>query len=124
MEDDGGVLGRLPRSRPGTRSEKRATAKPKRTAAKATPKAAAAKATPKAAAAKPKRAPATPPPPRSQPMPERPPRRRPQHSVPPARERSGDPLTEVLRTGAKVAEGGVKLAGGLTRELLRRIPRP
>jgi hypothetical protein len=114
MNDDGGVLGRLPRSRPGTRSEKRADAGgPAKAKAKTTP----ATAKPKPKAAKPK-------PPRSQPMPERPRPRRPAHSVPPPPERAGDPLTEVLRTGAKVAEGGVKLAGGITRGLLRRIPRP
>jgi hypothetical protein len=119
MNDDGGVLGRLPRSRPGTRSEKRADvagpAKPKPRPAAAKP-AAAAKPKP-AAAAKPK-------PTRPQPRPERPRPRRPAHSPPPAQQRAGDPLTEVLRTGARVAEGGVKLAGGITRGLLRRIPRP
>jgi len=123
MNDDGGVLGRLPRSRPGTRSEKRATeerkaspaatpkAKPPRPKAAAPAKPAKAKA-PRAGAAPRARKPATPPP-----------RARPEHAAPPP-ERRGDPLSEALRAGAKVAEGGVKLAGGLTRELLRRIPRP
>ena len=123
MNDDGGVLGRLPRSRPGTRSEKRADvagpAKPKPRPAAAKPKPAAAAKPKPAAAAKPK-----PKPTRPQPTPERPRPRRPAHSAPPAQQRAGDPLTEVLRTGAKVAEGGVKLAGGITRGLLRRIPRP
>ena len=126
MNDDGGVLGRLPRSRPGTRSEKRTGAGgPAKRPAKAGPRPA--KKTTKAASAAP-RAPkvprtpkaATPPP---KPLPRERPQGRPAHSAPPP-ERGGDPVTDALRAGAKVAEGGAKLAGGLARELLRRLPRP
>jgi hypothetical protein len=31
---------------------------------------------------------------------------------------------EAVRTAAKVAGGGLKLANGLTREVLRRLPKP
>ena len=46
------------------------------------------------------------------------------HSAPPERERAGDPIVGAVRAGVNVVEGGVKLAGGLTRDLLRRLPRP
>jgi hypothetical protein len=35
-----------------------------------------------------------------------------------------NPLGDVVRTGAKVAEAGVKAGVGLTRGVLRRLPRP
>ena len=135
MNDDGGVLGRLPRSRPGTRSEKRTGAGgPAKRTPKAGPRPAkkTAKATSAAkapTAAKPPKAPkapkaATPPrAPAPKPLPRERPQGRPAHSAPPP-ERGGDPVTDALRAGAKVAEGGAKLAGGLARELLRRLPRP
>jgi hypothetical protein len=88
MTDDGGVLGNLPNSRPGKRSEKRerpaARAKRKRTAAVKKP---------------------GPPP-----------------SVPPSP--AEDPVGAVVRTGLGIAETGVKVAGAVTRELFRRLPRP
>jgi hypothetical protein len=131
MNDDEGVLGRLPRSRPGTRSEKRAgSAGPKEGApAKSRPAAGAARAAKgseqratkasrpaKGATARPAarktrgaaQAPKTPPP----------------HSAPPERGQAGDPIAGAVRAGVRAAEGGVKLAGGLTRGLLRRLPRP
>jgi len=81
-EDDGGVLGRLPRSRPGTRSDKRVagTAKP------------------------------APPPPR--------PRRAPSAPSRP------DPLGDAVRVATKAAGAGVRVAGTVAGELLRKLPRP
>jgi hypothetical protein len=90
--DQPGVLGNLPRSRPGQRSEKRAA-----------PRAAVA-----ATAAKPAsrtRKPASAAPRREQPVPE------------PAAT-SPDPLTAAFHLAGKVAEVGLKTAGGI----LRRLP--
>jgi hypothetical protein len=129
MADDGGVLGNLPNSRPGKRSAKRdaGAARPAKSAARA-----AAKAEEEGApAAKPRPAPA--------------PGKRTtavkgggsgdrvvvdpairgvvRHDpVPPsARE---DPVGAVVRTAAGVAGAGIKVAGAVTHELLRRLPRP
>jgi hypothetical protein len=94
--DDPGVLGNLPRSRPGRRSDKRggttvkATAKKSSTTVKSTARA-------KPAARKP-------PKPAPRPVAEEP--------------RSTDPLTGAVRLAGKVAEAGLKTAGGL----LRRLP--
>ena len=71
MIDDGGVLGNLPNSRPGRRSEKR-----------------------------PARA-------------ENPP--------PPAQT---DPVGEAIRTATGIAAAGARVANGVARELVRRLPRP
>ncbi|HEX6458764.1 MAG TPA: hypothetical protein VF032_07595 [Thermoleophilaceae bacterium] len=118
-EENDGILGNLPRSRPGVRSDKRAGARrtggagaaagsPPAPAAKPStkPKAKAA-ATPKAAA-KPKPQPkppsATPPPP------------------PPSR--SSDPIGTALRAGETVALTGIKVAGKVAGGVLRRLPRP
>lgn len=82
MTDDGGVLGNLPNSRPGRRSEKR-PAKP--------------------------RAP-------SQPS--------------PATAKSGDheaqtdPVGDAIRTAGGIAAAGARVANGVARELVRRLPRP
>src|SRR5215217_7657204 len=79
MEDDGGdVLGNLPRTRPGRRSEKRTSSQ----------------------------APAA---------------RREDPAVAPGRVEP-DPVGDVIRTTAGVAQAGVKVANGITRELLRRLP--
>ena len=80
MEDGGDVLGNLPRTRPGRRSEKRAT--------------------PEAAAARRQDRPAGP-----------------QRGEP-------DRVGDAIRAAAGVAQAGVKVANGITREMLRRIPRP
>ena len=77
--DDRGLLGNLPRSRPGTRSEKRAGA----SSAEESP------ASPK-----------------------------------PAEPAAGDPVGGALRTAARTAEAGLRTAGDVTREILRRLPRP
>ena len=88
MTDDGGVLGNLPRSRPGQRSHKRA----------ATPR----------EAAKP-----------SRPAPKR--------AKPPVAQEAkagGSAVGDVVRAVTSLAAGGVRLAGGTAREVLRRLPRP
>jgi hypothetical protein len=98
MTDDGGVLENLPRSRPGRRSEKRASpgagAATKRSRAR-----------PKGSASRTGR---------------RAEDRQPQ----PAARQSPDPVGDAIRGAAKVAETGVRVAGTVARELLRRVPRP
>src|SRR5918998_1700970 len=101
MADDGGVLGNLPRSRPGQRSEKRTG----RTAAVAANAAASRKAAPPKRTAPPKK---TAPPPSAQ---------RPASQA-------GDPVGDALRAVTGVAATGARVAGGVARELLRRLPRP
>ena len=107
MTDDGGVLGNLPRSRPGHRSEKRtqgtaaragAAPRAEKTAAKASAPAA------EANAGAPKR-------PRSAPPPQ-------------PEARPGDPVGDAIRTVTGVASTGARVAGGMAREVLRRLPRP
>jgi hypothetical protein len=103
MTDDQGVLGNLPRSRPGQRSEKRGS-----------------RAKPDAAGT----AKATAPPrgtrPRSSARPT-PAAREPQR--PPAGG-DGDPVRGAIRGVAGLAFTGAKVATGVTREVLRRLPRP
>jgi len=82
MPDDGGVLGNLPHSRPGRRSEKR-PAEPR-------------------VAAKPR---------------------------PAASERSdqpeqSDPVGDAIRTATGLAAAGARVANGVAREVVRRLPRP
>jgi hypothetical protein len=131
MADDEGVLGKLPNSRPGTRSEKRASAdRPGKTASRAAAKAEAggkpaAKAAPgskprarakPAATAKPGRAAAG--------AGARTAAERRQPADPPRPEPSGDAVTSVVRGAATVAATGVRVAGAVTQEILRRLPRP
>ena len=105
MADEEGVLGNLPSSRPGRRSAKRDTASTR--PAKAADKAAAkAEATDKPAA---RTKAATPRPPSTEPT---------------APEPSGDLVGATIRTAAGVAATGVKVAGAVAQELLRRLPRP
>ena len=80
--EEPGLLGNLPRSRPGRRSEKRAGAT--------------------------SRAPAKQPPPSAQSAPER----------------ADDPVGDVLRVAAKGVGSGLRVANGVTRQVLRRLPRP
>jgi hypothetical protein len=98
MTDDGGVLENLPRSRPGRRSEKRASAgagaATKRSQAR--PKGSASRTGGRAEDRKPQ----------------------------PAAARSADPVGDAIRGAAKAAETGVRVAGTVARELLRRVPRP
>ena len=102
MSDDPGLLGNLPRSRPGTRSDKRARAPPptgcrgRRSQARARAKAKP-RPTPKVSNPKPRPAP------ESQP---------------------GDPMSEALKAAARIAGAGARTANDVTREILRRLPRP
>ena len=108
MTDDGGVLGNLPNSRPGKRSEKRerpaARAKRKRTAAVKKPGSGDGVVVDRDMRGEVRHDPVPP-----SPVP------------PPATE---DPVGAVVRTGLGIAETGVKVAGAVTRELFRRLPRP
>ncbi|HEX8855674.1 MAG TPA: hypothetical protein VF752_08730 [Thermoleophilaceae bacterium] len=114
-DGDKGVMGNLPRSRPGVRSEKRAssraakgtTAKPKaapkpRTTARTKP-AASANAKPGVRSSAASRAAAPPPPP-----------------PPEAGRRGPDPVTAAVQ----VAETGIKVASKVAGGILRRLPRP
>jgi hypothetical protein len=138
MTDEESVLGNLPRSRPGKRSEKRdrsAAAKPAEdpggpgTArpANAADRAAARAEQTGAAAAKP--------PPGAQPASGARPRpaadgRRAAGAAagekpPNAGERSdGDPVGDAIRATARLAGTGARVAGTVAQEVLRRIPRP
>jgi hypothetical protein len=82
MTDDEGVLGNLPNSRPGRRSEKRPPSP--RAAAKPTPPT----------------------------------------GEPAAREPQTDPVGEAIRTATGIAAAGARVANGVARELVRRLPRP
>jgi hypothetical protein len=144
MSDDGGVLGNLPNSRPGKRSAKRerpaksadaAAAKAERSdapAAKAAPKKrksakpgarAAGAASPKAGARrKPTAAPKSGAP-GDRVVVDRDMRGEVRHGpVPPPP--TEDPVGAVVRTGLGLAGTGVRVAGAVGRELLRRLPRP
>ena len=79
MEDGGDVLGNLPRTRPGRRSEKREVQGRQAPSRRREPK---------------------PPEPES------------------------DPVGGAIRAAAGVAGTGLRVANGITREVLRRLPRP
>jgi hypothetical protein len=114
MADDGGVLGNLPNSRPGKRSEKRTSAKPgARAAGKAGPKAAQRKRT---TAVKKQGS-------GDRVVVDRDMRGKVRQDTfpPPATE---DPVGAVVRTAAGAAATGVRVAGALSRELFKRLPRP
>jgi hypothetical protein len=105
MADDGGVLGNLPRSRPGQRSDKRTEKTAARAAAKAERTG--------ARAAEPTAAAETSAPPKSK------------TSLPPRPASGGrDPVGDAIRTVTGVAATGARVAGGVAREVLRRLPRP
>jgi len=97
MTDDRGVLGNLPNSRPGRRSEKRAT---------------------KVDGAAKQRAPRAKPRPRPRPTAEKPPVRE------DATGSGGNPVGDLVRTASSLAGGGVRAARGVAGEVLRRLPRP
>ena len=102
MTDDGGVLGNLPNSRPGKRSEKRTSAKPaqrRRTAAVKKPGSGDGVVVEPVMRAEVRHDP-VPPSPRE------------------------DPVGAVVRTGLGIAETGVRVAGAVSRELFKRLPRP
>jgi len=117
------VLENLPRSRPGRRSEKRssksaaaAASRAERTgrkAAKAPPGTSSrSQARPKPAAG-PRRAAGT--------VTGEPTRTRQRE---PVADRGGDPVGEAIRAATSVAATGARVANGVARELLRRLPRP
>ena len=147
MTDDGGVLGNLPNSRPGKRSAKRdaGAGRPAKSAARAAAKAetegkaaakpakksrtsakpgarAAGAASPKAGA-RPKRTTAVKDPGSSdRVVVDRDMRGKVRHDpVPPSP--SEDPVGAVVRTATDVAVTGVRVAGALSRELFKRLPR-
>jgi hypothetical protein len=82
--EDGGVLGNLPHTRPGRRSEKRdaKAAKPRAQRAGSSP------------------------------------------AAPSSESGTGAPLGDLMHGAEKVAGAGLRVAGGLAREVLRRLPRP
>jgi hypothetical protein len=146
MTDDGGVLGNLPNSRPGQRSEKRdsGAGRPASAAARAAAKAektdapAAKPARKSRTSAKPGRKAAGVAGPGSAKGrttavkggdagdafdldPAMRAKGRNDPVPPPASE---DPVGAVVRTGASIASAGVKVAAAVTRELFRRLPRP
>jgi hypothetical protein len=111
MDDEGGVLGNLPRSRPGTRSQKRdaaSAAQPSARTAQATARAAETSERRSAKASRPTR--------QASKRPEQPPPR-------PA-EGGPDPVGDAVRLAAGIAGTGLRVANGLTREVIRRLPRP
>ncbi len=126
MAEEDGVLGNLPRSRPGRRSEKRGAGRPAGAAEAAAEKAeqedaptaetasgsgrtgrARAKAAPRRSGAQPRQ---------ERRQPEDPPREAPSSG--------GDPITGAMRAAGKVAGTGVQVAGAVAKEVLRRLPRP
>jgi hypothetical protein len=112
MADEEGVLGNLPRSRPGTRSAKRAD-KPADSgrAGRAAPRTAKSRAgRPKPVAGARRAAGAA---------------AGEKHSPPrPQAASSSGPVGGVLRTVTSLAGGGARLAHGAARGILRRLPRP
>ena len=118
MDDEGGVLGNLPRSRPGTRSQKRDSARAAESSGRAAQTAArAAEASERrsAKAARPTRK-ASKRPQEGQ--------RRPQQAPPRPAEGGPDPVGDAVRLAAGIAGTGLRVANGVTREVLRRLPRP
>jgi hypothetical protein len=104
--DEGGVLGGLPRSRPGTRSDKR-----ERPAA-ASDRAAEQAERRDSAAAREGGAGETP-------------RDKRETTAEPAPERAGSgPLAGALGAATQVAATGLRVATAVPREVLRRLPRP
>jgi hypothetical protein len=114
---DGGVLGKLPHSRPGRRSEKRAAGRPAEAAGAAAEKAEAVD----SAAAKP-------PKPRTRPRQGAGTRTRraapPPRREPPPEPASRGPVEQAVRGVGKVAGAGLQVAGGVAKGIVRRIPRP
>jgi hypothetical protein len=112
--EDGGVLGNLPRTRPGHRSEKRAAGRPAEAAGAAARKAEAGDG-PAARTARP-----------TQRKPTGTRARRPAApaSEQPSESASGGILEGALHGAGRIAGAGARVAEGLARELVRRLPRP
>jgi hypothetical protein len=116
-EENDGVLGNLPRSRPGVRSDKRASSKRAGgvggpAGSPPAPKAKPASKTHTEAAAKPRAAAR----PRKQTTEPAPP--------PPAAPPPATPIQAAIKAGEAVALTGLKVAGQVAGEVLRRLPRP
>ena len=114
-DQNDGVLGNLPRSRPGVRSDKRASGKRAGGAGGAagsppgpTPKPST---KPKASAASRPRA-----------RPQATQRKRP--ALPPPPRRGDDPIGLAVKTAGTLAGTGLKLASRVAGEVVRRLPRP
>jgi hypothetical protein len=105
--DEGGVLGNLPRTRPGHRSDKRAAGRPAEAAGAAARKAEAGGG---AAARTPRPKPTGA-------------RRRPAPAQP-RQSAEGGPIEDAVHTAGKLAGAGARIAEGLARKVLRRLPRP
>jgi hypothetical protein len=106
-DDEPGVLGNLPRSRPGRRSDKRAAggAAAKRPAAKR-------RTASSGTASSSSRTPAAKRPPQPPPRPQQRPRAQAQ-----ARPSGGDPISQAVQIAGRVAAVGVKTAAGIIRRL-------
>ena len=105
-DEEGDLLGGLPRSRPGVRSGKRASAR----SAQPAPKAAARPAAKRVTKPKPARTAAKPPPkPRS---------------APPPPEPAAGTAEEALRLASGAAGAVLGTASSVTRGILRRLPKP
>ena len=113
-DDEPGVLGNLPRSRPGRRSEKRGAgaAAKKRTPAKKRATSSAASPASSRPSSSPQRA-KRPAPAAPRPRAQQPPRPRPQAQ----RSGGGDPLTQAVQIAGKLAAVGVKAAAGIIKRL-------
>ena len=111
MDDEGGVLGNLPRSRPGTRSQKRDSARAAESSGRGAQTAARAAETSERRSAKAAR-------------PTRQASGRPQQAPPRPAEGGPDPVGDAVRLAAGIAGTGLRVANGVTREVLRRLPRP
>jgi hypothetical protein len=113
------VLGNLPHSRPGRRSEKRGAGRPAAAAGAAAEKAEAADSaaakTPRAGRAARPRKPAAARPKRG---------RRAPPAAPPPEPRSRGPVEDAVQLAGRIAGTGLRVVGGITKEVLRRLPRP
>ena len=112
------MLGNLPHSRPGRRSEKRDAGRPAEAAGPAAEKAeAVGSATAKTP--RPKRAarPRTPAAARTR-------RTQAPPAAPTPEPRRRGPVEEAVHLAGRIAGTGVRVAGGVTKEVLRRLPRP
>jgi len=112
-DNNDSVLGNLPRSRPGVRSDKRASGKRAGGAGGSAGSPPAPKARPStrpktAAAARPKAAPKP---------------GKPSRAAPKQPQRSADPVGLALKAGEAVALTGIKVAGRVAGGVLRRLPR-
>jgi hypothetical protein len=105
-DGDPSILGNLPRSRPGTRSQKRAVEERREEAAKPAP----AREPPKRSASRARARRAAEP---AGPGPRQ-----------PASSERGGVVTDAITTATGVAEAGLRVTAEVARAVLRRLPRP